>query len=78
MNENVTAMQAQLESYVGVDGTLQNTETLLNALAAYMEAEDKAAGAAAAAAKLDAISQRVNMEIELDYGRDDGGISQAV
>ena len=62
MNENVTAMQAQLESYVGVDGTLQNTETLLNALAAYMEAEDKAAGAAAAAAELDAISQRVNME----------------
>lgn len=62
MNESVTEIQAQLESYVGVDGTLQNTEILLNAIAAYMEAEDKAAGAAAAAAELESIAQRVNLD----------------
>ncbi len=62
MNESVTEIQAQLESYVGVDGTLQNTEVLLHALAAYLEAEDKVAGAAAAAAELESIAQKVNLE----------------
>ena len=62
INENMAEIQAQLESYVGVDGTLQNTEILLNAIAAYMEAEDKAEGAAAAAGELESIAQRVNLD----------------
>lgn len=62
MEESTKEIQAQLEDYVGVDGTLQNTEILLNALAAYMETEDRTAAASAAAAELDAISQRVNLE----------------
>ena len=62
MNESMTEIQAQLDSYVGVDGTLQNTEVLLQAIAAYMEAEDKAAAAATTAEELGSIGQRVNLE----------------
>lgn len=62
MNESMTEIQAQLERYVGVDGTVQNAEILLHAIAAYMEAEDKTEGAAAAAAELESIAQRVNLE----------------
>ena len=47
---------------MGVDGTLQNTEVLLQAIAAYMEAEDKAAAAATTAEELGSIGQRVNLE----------------
>lgn len=62
MNESMAEIQTKLENYVGVDGTLQNTEILMHALAAYMEAEDKAAAAATAAAELESIAQRVNLE----------------
>ena len=51
-------LQTQLEDYIGVDGTLQNTEVLLHAIAAYMETGDTAA----AAAELESMSQRVNPE----------------
>ncbi len=58
MDEREKALQAQLEEYVGVDGTVQNTELLLNAMAGYMETQD----AQAAAAELESVSQRVNLE----------------
>ncbi len=58
MGEREKEIHAQLEEYVGVDGTVQNTELLLNALAGYMETQD----AAAAAEELESVSQRVNME----------------
>ncbi len=51
MGEREKEIHAQLEEYVGVDGTVQNTELLLNALAGYMETQDAAAAAAELAKK---------------------------
>ena len=58
LKEDIESLYGEIEGYVGVDGTLQTTEVLLQVAAAYVETED----AQAAAAGLEELSGKVNIE----------------
>lgn len=58
MEERLTSLQGEMEEYVGVNGTLQVTEELIQIAASYLETKD----VAAVAPQLEALSQRVQME----------------
>ena len=57
LDQEMTGLRQQIEGYVGTDGTLQTIDSLLQAAADYTETKD----VFAAAASLEAISQRVDV-----------------
>lgn len=58
LEEEIATLEAQVESYIGADGTLQVFETLLDAASAYLENKD----IEATAADLESISSAVDLE----------------
>ncbi len=58
LNEDTDKIREQLEEYVGVDGTLQITEELLQIAAVYVETKENETVAAA----LQGLAERVNVE----------------
>ena len=58
LNEDTDKIREQLEEYVGVDGTLQITEDLLQIAAVYVETKENETVAAA----LQGLAERVNVE----------------
>lgn len=58
LNGNMEELRAEMDGYMGTDGTMQMTESLLQIAASYTETKDMHA----AATDLEALSERVNME----------------